>query len=198
MRMSASQRYDLKGVREEIDNNGGGNKAVSVKTILAILGVVFGVILATWIYARVVFFFSLMGQMFAAVGMLAIIVLLAYLLLANKFPRLAMKKSKQSVNYKVREPSGKSVYLFREAPELADVALMSDELHVAQLELRGDVFQVQSDTNVIVLDDSRAEAVLVKIPASGVSKKKQKTLDSEGWVPRSSLVKDTRQLPAKQ
>ncbi len=171
--------------------------AVSAKTILAILGVVFGIILATWIYARIVFFFYLMGQMFAALAMMGMICFLAYLLLSNKYPRLSMKKTTQKVNYKVREPSGNPVHLFREAPALADVALMSDELHVAQLELRGDVFQVQNDTHVIVLDDSKAEAVLVRIPAVGASKKKQKAMDAEGWVPRSSLVKDHRQLPAK-
>lgn len=171
---------------------------MSVKTILAVLGVVFGIILATWIYARVVFFFSLMGQMFGALILLAVIAFLSYLVLANKYPRLAMKKSAQQVDYKVREPSGKAVYLFRDAPALADVALMADELHVAQLELRGDVFQVQNDTHVIVLDDSKAEAVLVKIPERQAGKKKQKALDVEGWVPRSSLVKDTRQLPSKR
>jgi hypothetical protein len=86
--------------------------------------------------------------------------------------------------------SSKSVYVFRDEPSLKDLVKMHDELHVAQLELAGDVFPVEKDTGVIILEDSGKECVKIRLKTKD-SKKKERI---EGWIDRSNLVSEPRRL----
>lgn len=92
--------------------------------------------------------------------------------------------------FKVWNQKANGVYIFREEPGIKDLAMLSDELYLAKLELQGDVFSVANDSHVIVLEDDRAKEA-VKVKFKDVKKKDR---DSIGWVCRSSLIKEERQI----
>ncbi len=89
--------------------------------------------------------------------------------------------------FKVWNAKSPNVYIFREEPSLKNVAMLTDELHLTQLELAGDVFSVDNDTQVIVLEDTGGEAVKVKVKGA-----KKKDRDGIGWVCRSSLIRQEK------
>lgn len=100
-------------------------------------------------------------------------------------PKFKMPKGKPQ--YKVWNTKSSTVYIFREQPTLKDLAMLTDELHLAKLELQGDVFAVDNDTRVIVLEDDGKESVKVKFKHA-----KKKDRDAVGWVCRSSLIKEEK------
>ena len=97
-------------------------------------------------------------------------------------------KSKQSTRFTVVDNKNPSVYMFREEPALKDLILIEDQLHLAQLELQGDVVQIDNHSEVIVVEDSGKEAIKIKLKSAN-KKDKQKKFDQEGWICRSVLSK---------
>lgn len=98
------------------------------------------------------------------------------------------QKVKVIQQHKVYDVHGKPIYVFRNEPELIDVVKVHDELHLTKLELQGDVFSIANDSAVIVLEDTGKESV--KIRVKGAANKG----DREGWVGRSCLVKENKQI----
>lgn len=92
--------------------------------------------------------------------------------------------------FKVWNSKANSVYIFREEPSIKDLAMLTDELHLAKLELQGDVYSVANDSYVIVLEDDR-EKEAVKIRFKNIKKKDR---DAVGWVCRSSLIREEKRI----
>lgn len=97
------------------------------------------------------------------------------------------KLARGKPTFKVWNAKAPRVYIFREEPSLRNLAMLTDELHLTELELAGDVFAVDNDTQVIVVKDTGAEAVKVKV--KGAQKKDR---DGVGWVCRSSLIRQEK------
>jgi uncharacterized membrane protein YraQ (UPF0718 family) len=95
--------------------------------------------------------------------------------------------SQKSISYKLSGTTAQ-IHIFRNEPELKDLVNQNNEMHIAKLELAGEVFPVPKDTHVIILEDSGKEAVKIRIKGS------KNKFDSEGWVDRSSLVTETKQI----
>lgn len=89
-------------------------------------------------------------------------------------------------NYRVHDNARRHVYLFRSEPSLQELGKIGDELQIAQLELRGEVFPLLNDEHVEVVEDNGKESIKVRVKNPG----KNGGIDQEGWVPRSALVKE--------
>jgi hypothetical protein len=94
-------------------------------------------------------------------------------------PLLIGKKS-----YKVFDITRKQVYLFRSEPSLVDLAKAQDELHLAQLELKGEVFPLRNEEHVEIVEDTGKESIKVRVKNA----EKVAGFQQEGWVCRSALV----------
>lgn len=101
----------------------------------------------------------------------------------------AQAKSKKATQFKVVDNANPCVYMFREEPALKDLILIEDQLHLAQLELQGDVVQIDNNSEVIILEDSGKEAIKIKLKSTDKKKSKKKQFDQEGWICRSVLSK---------
>jgi hypothetical protein len=141
--------------------------------IFALLGLV-----ALWIFWHVLAYVYWAGWTLFWLGMLALVGWVVWSLFGPKLPKFQVKKKSQ---HKLIEHQKQHIYAFREEPSLKDVVLLTDELHVAKLELQGDILQLNSDTKIKIVEDSGKEAVKVEIKGT---KSKEKYL----WVPRSSIV----------
>lgn len=102
---------------------------------------------------------------------------------------LAVMRKPEPMHYKVSSTSSGRVYLFREEPTLKDIAMLSDELHVAKLELAGDIFPVENNSPVIVVKDDGEDAIKVKLKHAS-----KKDPDALGWVGRSSLIQVEKRI----
>lgn len=132
-----------------------------------------------WMFWHVLSAAYYVGWMLFWLGMLAFIFYLIFSLMKPKFPQLAMAKKDK---YKVVDLARPYVYAFRSEPSLKDIVLLNDELHIAQLELAGDIVQLNNDTVIKILEDDGKEAVKIKV-------KNTKTREKVFWVPRSAIVK---------
>jgi hypothetical protein len=139
--------------------------------LLSILGHVLG-------FLSMLFYGLISLALFGAVG---------YGVFLLFFGKKKSAEPKTVKNFKLAN-SGSDVYIFRNEPGIKDLVYLSDQLHLAKLELSGDVFTVPEDTHVIILQDDGKESVKVRI------KNKKLKYDNEGWVERSNLVAETRQL----
>jgi len=153
------------------------------KTILQAIGfivVALVVLLVAWHILGVV-----MGIAFS------LIVPFIFALLIYGLWRLFSRSSKKAVKavsaYKLGSTTPQ-VYIFRNEPSVRDLVKLNDEMHMMQLELTGEVFQVPKDSNIILLTEPNETAVKVKI--KGANKKDE----SEGWVCRSHIVSETKQI----
>jgi hypothetical protein len=99
------------------------------------------------------------------------------------------KKMQMLKQYKVWDMQGRQIYVFRNEPAIDDIVKLNDELHMTKLELQGDVFRVQNDSAVIVLEDNDKQAVKIRLKDA-----KKKAVDAEGWIARSALAHETKRI----
>lgn len=150
-----------------------------MKLIFYAVAFLFLASLAMFMFWRFVSALYWFGWMLFWLGLLAFMFFLAFSLLKPKLPDFLSRKK---VEHKIKDSSRPYVYAFRHEPELKDVIMLSDELHVAQLELAGDVIQLNNDTSIKVLEDTGKEAVKVEIKGT---KDKEKVF----WVSRSAVFR---------
>jgi len=153
------------------------------KMLIYLLLFAFLGVLALWLLSHVLAALYWVGWMALWLGLLALIGYVIFSLVKPKLPTLAQFGIKKTVQYKLADTHRPNVYIFRNEPSLKDVAMLHDELHLAKLELQGDVVQVDNNTVVTVLEDVGAGAGSVKIKLKN-SKSKEKIF----WAARSSLV----------
>lgn len=144
-------------------------------------------LLAVYVVWYVLGWISLFFYTLVVAAIAAAVAYAAFQLFKLTRPAAAKKVPKE---FRLGGTSSKSVYVFRDEPSLKDLVKMHDELHVAQLELAGDVFPVEKDTGVIILEDSGKECVKIRLKTKD-SKKKERI---EGWIDRSNLVSEPRRL----
>ncbi len=158
------------------------DREVKYAKILAILiaGIV-AMLVGTHVFLQVMGWMTVFMWFIAGITMASGVGYLGYvLLLKGKLPQ-----PKRISSYKVFDSSRRQVYLFRDKPSVSDLVSMGDELKLAQLELAGDAFPVRNEEQVTVLDDNGVDAIHVRIKSAD-----KKSRDREGWVCRSSLVKE--------
>jgi hypothetical protein len=148
------------------------------KAILYAIAFAFFAVLAMWLFWHVLGTLYYFGWMLFWLGLLAFVLYLTWTLMKPKLPVISMQKKPAHKLVDIVRPH---VYAFRSEPELKDIVLLSDELHVAKLELAGDVVQLNNGTVIKILEDEGKEAVKIK-----VSDKKVK--EKVFWVPRSSIA----------
>ena len=94
----------------------------------------------------------------------------------------------KTVKYKVFDATKPHIYAFRMEPSLKDIAMLHDELHIAQLELAGDVIQLNNNTSIKIVEDTGKESVRIKIKGT-------KSKEKEFWVARSAVVPEQGDHP---
>jgi hypothetical protein len=138
------------------------------------------------------FFWEFLGIFTAFSWLVTGLLLMVGVFFAAKFfysPKApAAAKSKKPTQFKVVDNKNPCVYMFRDEPALKDLILIEDQLHLAQLELQGDVIQIDNNTEVIILEDDGKEAIKIKLKSTD-KKSKKKKFDQEGWICRSVLSK---------
>ena len=99
----------------------------------------------------------------------------------------AKSQSPNEVRYRLFSVAKTPVALFLQAPSMGD--LISSELSANRtaFENEGKILEIDSDSRVQVLDDSRPEAVKIKV----LEGQRQ---GASGWVVRSALVKSEERL----
>lgn len=101
-------------------------------------------------------------------------------------PRLP--QFRKNAQYRLVDAARSYVYAFRLEPSMQDIVLLHDELHLAQLELAGDILQLNNDTVIKIVEDSGKAMVKVQVAGS-------KSQDKVFWVPRSCIVKPDQDKP---
>lgn len=149
--------------------------------IIKVIAIVVAIILANWLFWHLVGLVTLTAAMLAPVIVLAGVLYLGY-----RYYRWRTFRLDKHTAYRLWNTSGKAVYVFHAEPSVEDMAKVQDELNVASLELQGQVFGVDNDTEVSVLEDEGTGAVKVKIADPQAREK-------VGWVPRETVI-----LPGKQ
>lgn len=159
-----------------------------VRFLLIVIGVLVVGGLLWRLMIEAISFFTLLSWFLSTVF---VFLLMGYVLYWAFFKKKAPAKAKtDNKNMLVHQAGGKIIYVFREEPSLTDVVKIEDELHKAQLELNGDVFQVDNDSHVIVLEDTGKETVKVRFKNAD-----KKSRESEGWVARDVLIRPDKTLP---
>jgi len=150
--------------------------------LLKVIIIIVAVILINWMFWHLVGLFTLIASLLAPFIVLALIVYLAF-----RYYQLRSARFDKRSPYKLWSASGKAVYLFHAEPNSEDVAKIRDELSLASLELAGDVFGVDNDTQVFVIEDEGTEAVKVKIVDPQAKEK-------IGWVLRGAVIRPGKEL----
>lgn len=145
---------------------------IIVKVVIAIIIGTLLLSLGLWLlgWVSILLHFAVFAAIVAAIG---------YGLYLWLKPKGAPEAIETKSEYKVTQLHNQNVYVFKKEPSVQDLVLVTDQSRMSKLEQQGDVFQVENNTDVIVLDDSRQEAVKVKLKSAGKK--------AEGWVCRSSL-----------
>lgn len=156
------------------------DKLNQAKVIAIVVASVLALFFGFHFFIEVVSWLTVMLWFAAGLAVAGVLGYAGYLIAVKpRLPQIAKKAGK----YKVYDTHRKQVYLFRSRPSVADLAQVSDELHLAVLELRGDVFALRNEEPVEVLEDEGKESVRVRIKSA-----EKNSPDQEGWVCRSSLV----------
>jgi len=132
-----------------------------------------------WAFWHLISMVYWVGWMLFWLGLLALVFFIAFSIFKPKLPSF---KIPGSFEHKVKDTARPFVYAFRHEPELKDIVLLSDELHVAQLELQGDVIQLNNDTTIKILEDTGKEAVKVEVKGT---REKERVF----WVSRAAVVR---------
>lgn len=156
-----------------------------MQMILYALAFLFLAAVGLWLLMHVLSMAYYVGWMLFWLLLLLFMLGIAWSIVKPKLPKLAMKKT---VKYKVFDARSPHIYAFRIEPTLKDIAMLHDELHIAQLELAGDVIQLNNDTAIKIVEDTGKEAVRIKIKGT-------KSKEKEFWVARSAIVPDQGDNP---
>jgi hypothetical protein len=149
---------------------------------IKVLAIVVAVILINWMFWHLVGLFTLIAGLLAPIIVLGLIVYLAF-----RYYQWRTARFDKRTAYKLWNQTGKAVYLFHAEPNGDDIAKIRDELSLASLELSGDVFGVENDTEVFVLEDEGSDAVRVRIVDAQAKEK-------VGWVPREAVIRGRKEL----
>jgi hypothetical protein len=163
-----------------------------LKAILMIIALIAAMILGGWLFWHLMGLIYYVGYLVVGLVFFVGLCSIAWMIMKPKGIPISHQivdkaMAKAPKKYKVYDTQRKGVYAFRIEPSLQDIAKLSDELHVAQLELQGDILELQNDTKIKIVQDEGKEAVKIKIVGA-------KTKEKELWVARSSVVKDDTQL----
>ena len=151
------------------------------KAVLYIVGFAFLGALLLWLLYHVLSALYWVGWMLLWLALLGILGFIAFSVFKPKLPKFVIKKP---IQFKLSDPKNAHVYAFHAEPALKDLAMLHDELHIAKLELQGDVVPIESNTIISIVEDTGQDAVKVKIRAT-----RPKDKDRILWVARSSIVK---------
>lgn len=149
---------------------------------IKVLAIVVAVVLINWMFWHLVGLFTVIASMLAPVIVLGVIVYLAF-----RYWQWRSGRFDKRSPYRLWNDAGRAVYLFHAEPTSDDVVKIRDELSLTSLELAGDVFGVDNDTQVFVLEDEGSEAVKVKIVDPQAKEK-------VGWVPREAVIRERKEL----
>lgn len=144
--------------------------------------IIVAIVLANWLFWHLVGLFTLTMAALAPLIILSAIVYFSF----RYYRGRSLKFDKKGI-YRLWNTSGKSVYVFVSEPSVEDILKISDELSLASLELEGQVFGVDNNTQVSVIEDEGSGAVKVKIADPQVREK-------VGWVPRETVIRARKQL----
>ena len=153
-----------------------------MRIILIIIAVIFGLILANWL------FWHLLGMLvialwlaFAAACCYGLFLFLKSVLTGNKSGQSGQNKNNQQ-RYKLWALDQVTVSMFTTQPSPQQVLLL--ELNAHETLSKADIVKVPIDTKVTILEDTGKECVKVRLQGSTFPK-------DVGWVARGSLVKET-------
>ncbi|HEY9786593.1 MAG TPA: hypothetical protein V6D17_14395 [Candidatus Obscuribacterales bacterium] len=159
-----------------------------MKNVLIVIAAIVGFFFVLGLFWRLLGLLTLLSWVIAFVVFWGVVAYVCYLIFFKKKAQAVV--SEISKSFKLYDPHKSSVLLFRSPPTIQDLALLNDELHVTKLELNGQAFRVDNDTKVVILDEKDAQSVKVKIAGKDAKER-------VGWVHRSSVVSETKQLPHK-
>jgi len=151
--------------------------------IIKVIAIIVAIVLANWVFWHVVGLFTLTISVLAPFIVLSAIVFIAYRYYRGRSIRFDKRAA-----YRLWNTAGKCVYVFHSEPSVEDLNRAQDELKLASLELQGQVFNVDNNTVVSVLEDEGAEAVKVKIIDP-------QAREHVGWVPRQTVIRANKELP---
>jgi hypothetical protein len=95
---------------------------------------------------------------------------------------------KKHATYTLWDESKTGVHAFATEPSSEDLAKIKDELSLAELEIEGQVFTLDNNTLISVMEDNGTGAVKVKIADPNAREK-------VAWVPRGNIIRPVKQLP---
>lgn len=149
------------------------SKAVLYTILFTILGA-----FVLWLLWHVLSALYYVGWMLVWFAVIALVAYIVTLIVKPKLPQFGIKKKAE---FKLLDATHTCVYAFRNEPSIKDLSMVHNELHIAKLELQGEVIQLENNTAITVLEEN-AQAVKIKL-------KNTKSKDSVFWVPRSSVAK---------
>jgi hypothetical protein len=151
---------------------------VLLKAIILIVVIV----MANWMFWHLVGLFTLTVSVLAPLIVLSVLVYVAF-----RYLRWRSARFDKGTVYRLWNTHGKAVYVFHAEPSIEDMVTTQDELNLARLELAGEVFGVENNTEVCVLKDEGAAAVKIKIVDPQAREK-------IGWVPRDTVIRAAKEL----
>ncbi len=139
-------------------------------------------------FAVLGFLLHLLGALIAmAIGLLmlaAIVYLICFLFNIN----LGFLKKAQNFSYKVASYKQPAVALFVAEPSVTQLINVENQNQITEWALNGSILEIDNNTEVIILEDSREkQAVRVKVKAGQYKGR-------DGWVCRSALQQSATKL----
>lgn len=154
-----------------------------IKLVLKIIGIIFLAIVGLMLLGILIQILHTVFVLAIGIAMLfGFFYLIKYLFQLSSTPQPA------KVSYKVFDSVQPAVALFLEKPTVKELVNAQNMSHVTQWAVDGSVFELDNNTQVIVLDDDREkEAIKVRVSEG-------KFRGREGWVCRSALCQTEARL----
>src|ERR1700733_6360857 len=150
-----------------------------LQAILKVLAVIIGLVIISWVVLHVIGLIWMLLWLAMSLAVIAGIGYVVYIALQKNKPQPA-----PAISYKLFDTRAAHVQVYRSEPtiqNLVSTAAGRDEAESSE------GFTIANETRVSILEDTGRESIKIKILDKG-------TKEKVGWVARSSLVKESKQL----
>jgi hypothetical protein len=151
-----------------------------VQAILKVLAVIIGLIIVSWIVLHVIGLIWMLVWIAMSLAVIAGIGYVVYCALQKNKPQPTA-----AISYKLFDTRAPHVQVYRAEPTIQDLVSTAAGRDMPE---SGEGFTIANETRVSILEDTGRESIKIKILDKDIKEK-------VGWVARSSLVRESKQIP---
>jgi hypothetical protein len=151
-----------------------------IRAILKVLAVIIGLVILSWVVLHVIGLIWMLLWIAVSLAVIAGIGYVVYCALQKNQPQKTA-----AISYKLFDTRGPLVQVYRSEPTIQDLVSTAAGRDTPE---SSEGFTIANETRVSILEDTGRESIKIKILDKD-------TKEKVGWVARSSLVRESKQIP---